>query len=126
MQNQETLSFYKVIQNNVDKYLKHINLTSRDVIAYISIFGLSFLFGLLCKRYGSYIVSWIIATLLLVSIMQYYEIVVINTFNLKSLLGMEDIHSLDGAVTEMKHRMSNHGIECVVGLCAIILGFKLG
>lgn len=126
MQTQEQVGFYQVIQQRVDGYLKHINLTSKEVIQYVTIFGLGFLVGILLKRYGTIIVSAIIGVVFFVTVLNYFDFIVINTANIKIFFNMQQVHSFDDFFIEIKSRMSEYLIESLIALCSIILGFKLG
>ena len=126
MQTQEQVGFYQVIQQRVDGYLKHINLTSKEVIQYVTIFGLGFLIGILLKRYGTIIVSAIIGVVLFVTLLSYFDFIVINTANIKIFFNIQQVHSFDDFFVEIKSRMSEYLIESLIALCSIILGFKLG
>ncbi len=126
MQTQEPVSFYQVIQQRVDGYLKHIDLTSREVIQYVTIFGLGFLIGILLKRYGTIIVSAVISIVFFIALLNYFDFIAINTLNIKIFFNMQQVHSFDDFFIEIKSRTSNHLIECLLALCSIVLGFKLG
>jgi uncharacterized membrane protein (Fun14 family) len=126
MQTQEQVGFYQVIQQRVDGYLKHINLTSREVIEYVTIFGLGFLIGILLKRYGTIIVSAIIGVVFFITLLNYFDFITINTSNIKIFLNMQQVHSFDDFFVEIKLRIGNRLIECLIALCSIVLGFKLG
>lgn len=126
MQTQEEVGFYQVIQQRVDGYLKHINLTSREVIQYVTIFGLGFLMGILLKRYGTIIISAIIGVVFFITLLNYFDFIMINTSNIKIFLNMQQVHSFDDFFIEIKLRIGKHLIECLIALCSIVLGFKLG
>jgi len=126
METQQPIGFYQVMQQHVDGYLHHINLTSRDVIRYVSVFGLGFLCGVLLKRYGAQIVSWIIGVVLLLAILNYFDLVIIQKANIKELLHLEHIHCLDDMIIEIKTQIHQYVIESCVFVVAVILGFKLG
>jgi len=126
METQQTLSFYQVVQQRVDGYLQHVNLSSRDVICYVTVFGLGFLLGVLLKRYGMMIVSWLIGIALLIAVLNYLDLIVIQQTNIKIFLHIEQVHSLDDLVIEIKTQVQRYWIESIVCTIAIILGFKLG
>lgn len=126
METQQSVSFYQVVQQKVDGYLKHINLTSKEVIQYITIFGIGFLVGIMLKRHGTIIISSIIGVLFLIAVLHYFDFISFNTINIKIFLNMQHVHSLDDFFIEIKTRISKNLVESLLGLCSIILGFKLG
>lgn len=126
METQQQVSFYQVMQQKVDGYLQHINLTSKEVIQYVTIFGIGFLIGLVLKRYGPMIVSSIIGVIFLIAVLNYFDFITLNTLNIKIFLNMQHVHSFDDFFMEIKSRISKNLIECLIALCSIILGFKLG
>lgn len=126
METQQQVSFYQVIQQKVDGYLKHINLTSKEIIQYVTIFGIGFLIGILLKRYGTIIISSIISVVLLIAILNYFNFITINTLTIKIFFNIQQVHSLDDFFIEIKTRISKNLVECLLALSSIILGFKLG
>ncbi|MBP9764968.1 hypothetical protein KBD08_01395 [Candidatus Babeliales bacterium] len=122
----QALSLYQVVQQHVDQSLQYINISSRDVIRYVSIVGLGFLFGIFFRRYGTLIVSWLLGIILILSILNYFDLVVIQNANIKIALHMEHVHSLDDLILEMKNQVSMHWIDCSLAVVSIIVGFKLG
>ncbi len=126
MQTQQPISFYQVIQQRVDNYLKHVNLTSKEVIQYVTISGLGFLLGILLKRYGTIIVSLIIGAIFFIVLLQYFDFIIIKSANIKIFFNMQHVNSLDDFFIELKSLISIHFVECLIAVCSIILGFKLG
>jgi len=126
MQTQESVSFYQIIQQKVDGYLQHINLTSKEVIQYVTIFGIGFLVGMLCKRYGTIIVSSLIGITLIFSVLSYLDFISVQTTNIKAFLHVEHVHGLDDLVIEIKNQFGKHMVESIIAIIAIIIGFKLG
>jgi hypothetical protein len=126
MSTQDSLSFYQVIQQKVDGYLQHINLTSREVIQYVTIFGLGFLVGMLCKRYGTIIISSLIGIILVFSVLSYLDFISVQTMNIKIFLHLEHVHGLDDLIIEIKNQATMHMVESILAIIAIIIGFKLG
>jgi len=126
METQQPIGFYQVMQQHVDGYLQHVNLTSKDVIRYVSVFGLGFLFGILLKRYGAQIISWLIGVVLVISVLNYFDLVIIQKANIKVLLHLDHIHCLDDMIVEIKTQVHQYVIESCVFVVAVMLGFKLG
>ena len=126
METQNHISFYQVVQQKVDGYLQYINLTSREVIQYVTIFGIGFLVGMLCKRYGTIIISSLIGIILVFSVLNYLNFISLQTMNIKFFFHLEHIHGLDDLVMEIKNQISKHVIESILAIIAIIIGFKLG
>lgn len=126
METQQSVGFYQIVQQRVDGYLQHVNLSSRDVIRYVTVFGIGFLLGVLLKRYGMIIISWLIGIVLLISVLHYLDLIVIQRVNMKLFLHIEHVHSLDDLVVEIKTQIQHYWIESIVCTVAIILGFKLG
>lgn len=126
METQQSVSFYQIVQQRVDGYLHHVNLSSYDVIRYVTVFGISFLLGVLLKRYGMIIISWLIGIVFLISVLHYFDLVVIQKANMKVFFHVEHVHSLDDLIVETKTQIQRYWIESIVATVAIILGFKLG
>ena len=126
METQHSIGFYQVIQQKVDTYLQHINLTSKEVIQYVTIFGIGFLFGILLKRYGTVIVSSIIGVVFLISVLSYFDFIAIKSLNIKIFFNMQNVHTLDDFFIEIKSRISKNLVESLLAVCSIVLGFKLG
>lgn len=126
METQQPIGFYQVIQQHVDGYLHHVNLTSRDVIRYVSVFGLGVLCGILLKRYGAHIIAWVVGFALAMAIFNYLDLVIIQKAHIKELLHLEHVHCLDDMIVEIKTQVHQYMVETCVFVVAIILGFKLG
>ncbi len=126
MQTQQSVSFYQIIQQKVDGYLQHVNLSSREVIQYVTIFGLGFLVGMLFKRYGTIIISSLIGIILVFSILSYLDFISVQTMNIKAFVHLEHVHGLDDLAIEIKNQLSKHMVESILAIVAIIIGFKLG
>lgn len=126
MQNKEYVSFYQVVQQRIDGYLQHINLTSKEVIQYVTIFGIGFLVGMICKRYGTIIISSLLGIILIFSVLSYLDFISIKTMNIKVFLHLENVKTLDDLVIEVKNQITGHTIESILAIVAITVGFKLG
>lgn len=126
METMQPISFYQVAQQHIDGYLQHVNLTSRDIICYISVFGIGFLVGMLLKRYGAQLVTWVVGVLFLLALLNYCDLVIIQVANIKTLLHLEHIHNLDDMVVYSKTLLHQYFIESVVSVVAVMLGCKLG
>jgi hypothetical protein len=126
MEKQEAISFYSVVQQKVDGYLQQVNLSSKEIIQYVTIFGLGFLVGMLFKRYGTMIISCLIGILLLFSVLSYINFISVHVVTIKSFLHIEHVNGLDDLFTEIRNQVSKHTVETFLAIISIIIGFKLG
>lgn len=126
METQASIGFYQVVVQRVDGYLQHINVSSKDVIRYVTIFGICFLVGVLLKRYGMMIISWLIGIIFVISMLHYLDLIVVQKTQIKIFLHIEQVHTLDDVVIEIRTQIQKYVIESLLGTVAVILGFKLG
>jgi len=126
MDNQPSMNFYQVVLKNIDEYLNYINLTSRDVIRYITFFGIGFIVGSVLKKYETWIISVLLAIILFLTILQYFDFIIINKNNVKVVLHLEEVHSFNDFVYMVQAKIYEYWIEVIVFVIASIIGFKLG
>lgn len=126
METQQSVGFYQSVQSTADQYLSYVHLNSKSLICYISVFGIGFLVGMFFKRYGLHFIAWLVSVIFLLTLLQYLQIVAISTENLKSLLYLEHIQSLDDLIVETKVQFHKYFIECIIFAIAFLFGNKLG
>ena len=115
-------TFYQIVHTYIENVFEKLNVTSRDVIIYVSCLGAGFLAGLIFKRYGKWIVSICLAVVLALAALQYFDFITIHESNIKEFLGVQNSQWYDVLVERSKQYVMETGIV-VVGL---LLGFKLG
>lgn len=115
-----------IMQQHIDTLFSSMNISAREVITYISCFGFSFLAGVMLKRYGKWIISMILVAVLFITVLHYFELITVHTVNIKELLGLQQIYTLDDAVQLLQVKLHVFWIEVSLSVIAIIIGFKLG
>lgn len=122
----ESVGFYQTLQSSADQYLSYVHLNSKSLICYISVFGVGMLAGMFFKRYGLPLIAWLVSVIFLLALLQYLNLVIISIPNIKTLLCLEHIHSLDEFIVEMKAQFNRYFVECIVFAIAFLFGNKLG
>ena len=115
-------NFYQIVTGYVQDFWSKLNVSSRDIITYVSCFGAGFLLGIVIKRYGKWIVSITVASILLLLMLDYLEFITIHHEKVKNFLAVYNISDFDSLMIKIKEYWIEFGIS-VVG---ILLGFKLG
>lgn len=115
-------TFYQIVHTYFEKFFEKLNISSRDVIIYVSCFGVGFLVGVLFKRYGKWIISISAAVVLALALLQYFDFITIHQDNIRLVLGLDDTQGFDVLVERSKEYL----IELGVVLVGLLLGFKLG
>ena len=119
---EKTQNLYQIIYTYVDGFFAKINITSRDVIVYVTSFGIGFLLGVAFKKYGKWIVSVGISVVLCVTILQHFNLITVHHDKIKTLLGLQNVHSYQVLI----ERSKKYVIEITIGCIGLLLGFKLG
>ncbi len=126
MPTESSISFWNTMQKSIDNFFYSINISARDVIAYVTCFAAAFLVGVAIKRYGKWMVAMILGAIMVMAILQYFELVMINQCKIRCLLGLQNIHSFNSLVNLVKITAEKFWVEGLLSLSAICLGFKLG
>jgi hypothetical protein len=114
--------FYQIVKSYFEDFWTRINISSRDIITYVSCFGAGFLLGVIIKRYGKWIVTIVVASILVLLILDYFEFITIHQEKVKAFLVLYNIQDFDSVMIKMKE----YAIELGIILLGILLGFKLG
>jgi hypothetical protein len=115
-------TFYQIVHTYFENFFEKLNISSRDVIVYVSCFGGGFLVGVLFKRYGKWIVSISAAVILALALLQYFDFITIHQNNIRAVIGLEDAQGFDFLVEQSK----NYLVELGVIIVGLLVGFKLG
>lgn len=111
---------------NIESFWSNLNITSSDVVQFISCFGIGFLIGLFFKRYIKYFVMLVIAAVLLLAILQYFNIININHEQIKILLGFSQTATFESIMQTVLIGIRKHAIQVGCGILGYLLGFKVG
>ncbi|MCX5924194.1 MAG: hypothetical protein NTZ68_02105 [Candidatus Dependentiae bacterium] len=114
--------FYQIVKGYFEDFWTRINISSRDIITYVSCFGAGFLLGVVVKRYGKWIVTITVASILVLLTLDYFQFITIHQEKIKAFLVLYNIQDFDSIMIKMKE----YGVELVVILLGMLLGFKLG
>ena len=119
---ERTDTFYQIVHNYFESFFAKINVSSRDVILYVSCFGAGFLAGVIFKRYGKWIVSIGLSVILVLALLQSFDFITVHQDKIRSILGLQEMQGYDVLIARGKEYIVELG-TIVVGL---LLGFKLG
>lgn len=119
-------NFVSGIKQNIENFLSKSNITSSDIIRLVSCFGIGFLLGLFLKRYVKYFVIFLIAAVLLLSVLHYFNFIVIQYAYIKNILGFSETETFDAMMSHMLTAMRIHVIEIGCVILGCLLGFKVG
>ncbi len=115
-------NFYQIIKGYVYDFWMKINITSRDIITYVSCFGAGFLLGIIIKRYGKWIVTILLVSVLVLLTLEYFQYITIHQEKLKAFLVDNNMQDFDSIMVQVK----KYAIEVGIMVVAMLLGFKLG
>lgn len=125
----EVANLKKMISNaklNVENFWSKLNITSSDIIQFVSCFGIGFLTGLFLKRYVKYFIMFLICAVLLLAILQYFNIIKINHEQIKILLGFSQTATFESIMQTVLIQIRVHAISVGCGILGCLLGFKVG
>ncbi len=126
MSTDSSINFWGTMQKSIDNFFHNINISARDVIAYVTYFAIAFLVGVAIKRYGKWMVAMILGAIMVMATLQYFELVFVNQCKIRCLLGLQNIHSFHSLINFLKLTAEKFWVEGLLSLSAICLGFKLG
>ncbi len=121
MATQRVETFYQIIHTYFENIFEKLNISSRDVIIYVSCLGIGFLAGVLFKRYGKWIVSITLAVVLALALLQYFEFITVHESNIKEFLGVQNTQWCDALMARSKEYVMELGVVFV----GLLVGFKL-
>jgi len=119
----------KLISNvklSVENFWSKLNITSSDIIRFVSCFGIGFLIGLFLKRYIKYFILFLLCAVLLLAVLQYFNIININYEQIKLLLGFSKTATIESIIQTVLVDIREHSIAIACGILGCLLGFKLG
>ena len=125
----EEMRFKKVIDSikqSVENFWSKLNITSSDIIQFVSCFGIGFLVGLFLKRYVKYFVIFVLLAVLLLAVLQHFTIVTINQGQIKALLGFSQTATFESIMQIVLVEIRKHAILIGCGMLGCLLGFKVG
>lgn len=126
MNTQESLGLFSKMQQKVDAIFASLNISARDIISYVTFFGIGFLFGLGFKRYGKWIIAITLSAIAIIATLHYFELISVHHAKVRCLLGLADVHTIDDLLTLLQTKFQKFWIEVILLITAIIVGFKLG
>ncbi|OGB86536.1 hypothetical protein A3J41_01440 [candidate division TM6 bacterium RIFCSPHIGHO2_12_FULL_38_8] len=126
MENKGSLGFFAKIQQRVDAAFASLHISARDIIGYVTCFGIGFLIGIGFKRYGKWIVAILLGAVIIIACLQYFEFISVHLAKLRCVLGLSGVHTLDDAFSFFQVKLQAFWIEMMLLAIAIAIGFKLG
>ena len=126
METQRPSGLLAVAQQYLDSIFSSMHISARDVISYVTYFSIGFILGVALKRYGKWVVTIMLAAVMIMMLLQYFELITIHQLKIRMLLGLQDVHSLDDVVTLAQAQAKLLWLELSLLFLAIIIGFKLG
>lgn len=126
METQRPSGFLAGLQQQVDSIFASMHISARDMIAYVTYFSIGFLVGVALKRYGKWVVGILLAAILIMSLLYYFELIFFHTVKIRTLIGLQEVHSLDDAFVILQNKIQALWIELMLIIVAILVGFKLG
>lgn len=107
-------------------WFAQLHVNPSDIIRLASFFGVGFLIGLVFRRSFKYFIMLILATVLLLSLLQYFDLITINVAKIASLTGVHVVHDVDAAFSLVLHIAKQYAFEGISGGIGLFLGFKTG
>jgi membrane-associated HD superfamily phosphohydrolase len=126
MQADRSLGFLAKIQYSIDSVFSSMHIGARDIIVYVTCFGLAFLAGVAFKRYGKWIMAGLISAIMIIALLHYFDFITVHHFKLVNLVGLQDVHTIDDFMTVLLAKVKIFWIEMILIAIALIVGFKLG
>lgn len=126
MQTQDSIGFFGKIQRYIDSIFASLHISARDIISYVTCFGIGFLLGVAFKRYGKWIIAILLGAMVIIASLHYFEFITVHQTKLLCILGLSDVHSLHDVISLFQEKLQRFLIEIVLFCIAIIVGFKLG
>jgi hypothetical protein len=126
MKTSSSLGFFEKMQESLDAFFASFNLTSKNVILYLTFFAFGFASGLLFRRYGKMVVTLILGVVIALAVLQYFDFIMINQNYIRCLFGMQDLHSCSDYVQFLYEFCMQFLLEIIILVVAFLVGFKLG
>jgi hypothetical protein len=126
MNSQGSIGFLAKIQQTVDSMFASLHISARDIISYVTWFGIGFLLGLGFKKYGKWVVAIILSAVIIIATLHYFEFISVHYTKIRCILGLDDVHTIEDIMTFVQVKVQTFLIELILFIIAIIVGFKLG
>jgi uncharacterized membrane protein (Fun14 family) len=122
----DSIGFFGKIQQSVDSIFASLHISARDIISYVTCFGVGFLLGIGFKRYGKWIVAILLGAMIIMAGLHYFEFITVHQEKLLCILGLSDVHTVRDATILFQDKVQKFLVEIILFCIAIIVGFKLG
>jgi len=126
METQAPVGLFGQVQQYIDSLFSALHISARDVITYVTCFGIGFFVGIAFKRYGKWMIAILLGAIVIIALLHYFELVMVHQVKIRSLLGLQDTHTFEGILTLVQEKFVKFWIEIVLVLIGSIVGFKLG
>ncbi len=126
METQGSIGFFGKIQQYIDSIFASLHISARDVIAYVTCFGVGFLLGTAFKRYGKWIIAILLGAMIIIAGLHYFEFITVHQSKLLCVFGLSQVHSFHDIIGLLQERFQKFLIEIILFCMAVVIGFKLG
>ena len=82
--------------------------------------------GFLFKNFGRYLLFALIGIIVLLWLLSRLDLIVVNTYQIKTFLGVGSINTLDEGCRAYIEYVRNHIVGCIAFLVGFFFGWKLG
>ncbi len=118
--------FISNAKHSIENFWSKLNITSSDMIRFVSCFGIGFLIGLFLKRYVKYFVLFVLCAVLLLAALQYFNVIAIQYEQIRLLLGFSETETFESIMQSILVGVRVHAISIGCGILGCLLGFKVG
>src|SRR6516225_7150962 len=90
-------NWFEVVKEKIDKGAQKLNISSQTLIEGALALGFGFMIGYLAKKFGRPVLVSIILLILVLTILNYFSMIIIEWSKIKALLGIaptEDVHEV--------------------------------
>lgn len=122
----DSVGFFETVQRKIDSFFSSCNISSRDMMTYITCFGVGFAVGLLFRRYGKWVVGIALGVIGVLTVLHYFEFITVHQATIKCMLGLYDVHSVADLINFIPEKIQLYWIEVVILIISFLIGFKLG
>jgi len=93
----------------------------------VGVFGVGALvLGVLLKNFGRYVIFGLVAAAVIIAALSYLHVISFSVMNLRQILGIQDIHSVQDFGTEFVAWAKTHVIACISAVVGFFVGWQLG
>ena len=126
MDSQKSIGFLAKIQQSIDSIFASLHISARDIISYVTYFGIGFLLGLGFKKYGKWVVAIILGAIIIITALHYFEFISVHHAKIRCILGLSDVSTIEDIMAFVQVKVQRFWIELILLIIAVIVGFKLG